>query len=67
MSNINLTLTTEQFIRLIKETPTDYWLFDVLDKKVEAMQRREAFTTYRQAKTDEEKKTARIEYLKHRK
>lgn len=64
MSNINLTLTEEQFVRLLKETPLDSWLHPILMQKAEAMQRRQAFTRYRTAKTDDEKFEARIDYLK---
>lgn len=62
--NINLTLTEEQFDRLLKETPAGSWLYPIVRQKYEAMQRREAYTKYRTAKTDEEKFDARIEYLK---
>lgn len=64
MSNIHLTLTEEQFMQLMKETPVDSWLHPILMQKYEAMQRRQAFTRYRTAKTDDEKFEARIDYLK---
>lgn len=65
--NINLTLTEDQFLRLLREVPLDSWLYPIVIEKAEAMQRREAFTRYRTAEDDKEKFNARIEYLKLKK
>lgn len=60
---INLSLTEAQFIRLVKETDIESWLWPILEDKIHAMERRDAFTKYRKASSDEEKADARAKYL----